>query len=181
LIITGWRRLIGSPKLQIILHKRATKYRSLLRKTTYKDKGSYESSPACTVERTFVKLQCCDFSLCGCSLCFHDGISSQQTLLNLLYQILPKLLHKIAIELIFEKLSCCGYFLVFHDDKESDAASRDFYAYIYIYIYICIYMYIYIYVYKFIHIRTYIYIYMYYIYIYKFIHIYIYIYIYMYL
>jgi len=42
---TGWRRLIGSPKLQIIFHKRATKYRSLLREMTYKDKGSYESSP----------------------------------------------------------------------------------------------------------------------------------------
>jgi len=45
---TGWRRLIESPKLQIIFHKRATKYRSLLRKMTYKDKGSYESSPPCT-------------------------------------------------------------------------------------------------------------------------------------
>ena len=45
---TGWRRLIGSPKLQIIFHKRAIKYRSLLRKMTYKDKGSYESSPPCT-------------------------------------------------------------------------------------------------------------------------------------
>jgi len=42
---TGWRRLIRSPKLQIIVHKRATNYRSLLRKMTYKDKGSYESSP----------------------------------------------------------------------------------------------------------------------------------------
>jgi len=42
---TGWRRLIGSPELQIIFHKRATKYRSLLRKMTCKDKGSYESSP----------------------------------------------------------------------------------------------------------------------------------------
>ena len=46
---TGWRRLIGSPKLQIIFHKRATKYRSLLRKMTYKDKGSYESSPPCSL------------------------------------------------------------------------------------------------------------------------------------
>ena len=46
-IDTGWRRLIGSPKLQIIFHKRATKYRALLRKMTYKDKGSYESSPPC--------------------------------------------------------------------------------------------------------------------------------------
>jgi len=45
---TGWRRLTGSPKLQIIFHKRATKYRSLLRKMTYKDKGSYESSQPCT-------------------------------------------------------------------------------------------------------------------------------------
>ena len=44
---TGWRRLIGSPKLQIIFHKRAIKYRSLVRKMTYKDKGSYESSPPC--------------------------------------------------------------------------------------------------------------------------------------
>jgi len=42
---TGWRKLIGSTKLHIIFHKRATKYRSLLRKMTYKDKGSYESSP----------------------------------------------------------------------------------------------------------------------------------------
>ena len=49
---TGWRRLIGSPKLQIILHKRATKYRALLRKMTYKDKGSYESSPPCTFPYT---------------------------------------------------------------------------------------------------------------------------------
>jgi len=44
---TDWRRLIGCPKLQIIVHKRATKYTSLLRKMTYKDKGSYESSPPC--------------------------------------------------------------------------------------------------------------------------------------
>jgi len=44
-LYTGWRRLIGSPKLQIIFHKRATKYRSLLQKMTGKDKGSYESSP----------------------------------------------------------------------------------------------------------------------------------------
>jgi len=45
---TGWRRLIGYPKLQVIFHKRATKYRSLLRKMIYQDKGSYESSPPCT-------------------------------------------------------------------------------------------------------------------------------------
>jgi len=38
---TGWRRLIGSHKLQIIFHKRATIYGSLLQKMTYKDKRSY--------------------------------------------------------------------------------------------------------------------------------------------
>jgi len=48
---TGCRRLTGSSKLQIIFHKRATKYRSLLRTMTYKDKGSYESSPPCTTPK----------------------------------------------------------------------------------------------------------------------------------
>jgi len=33
--------------LQIIFHKRAIKYRSLLQKMTLKDKGSYKSSPPC--------------------------------------------------------------------------------------------------------------------------------------
>jgi len=46
--VTGWRRLVGSPKLQIISHKTATKYRSLLWKMTYQDKGSYGSSPPCS-------------------------------------------------------------------------------------------------------------------------------------
>ena len=49
---TGWRRLRGSPTLQIIFHKRAIKYRSLLQEMTYKDKGSYESSPPCTWDLT---------------------------------------------------------------------------------------------------------------------------------
>ena len=33
---------------RVIFHKRATKYRSILREMTYKDKGSYGSSPPCT-------------------------------------------------------------------------------------------------------------------------------------
>jgi len=51
---TGWQRLIGSPKLQIIFHKRATKYRSLLRKMTYKETGSHESSPPCRVRKSWI-------------------------------------------------------------------------------------------------------------------------------
>jgi len=46
--ITGWQKLTGTPTMQIIFHKRATKYRSILRKMTYKDKVSYESLPPCT-------------------------------------------------------------------------------------------------------------------------------------
>jgi len=49
---TGWRRLIGSPKLQIIFHKTATKYRSLLQKMTCKDQASYGSLPPCTTDRS---------------------------------------------------------------------------------------------------------------------------------
>jgi len=40
---TGWRRLIGCLKLQVIFRKKASNYRSLLRKMTYIDKASYDS------------------------------------------------------------------------------------------------------------------------------------------
>ena len=46
---TGWRRLIGCLKLQVIFRKRATNCRALLRKMTYKDKASYDSTPPCTL------------------------------------------------------------------------------------------------------------------------------------
>ena len=49
---TGWRRLIGCLKLQVILCKRATDYRALLTKMTYKDKASYDSTPCCRVFET---------------------------------------------------------------------------------------------------------------------------------
>jgi len=37
---TGWRRLIGCLKFQVIFRKKATIYRALLRKMTYEDKAS---------------------------------------------------------------------------------------------------------------------------------------------
>ena len=46
---TGFRRLIGCLKLQVIFRKRATNYRALLRKIPCEDKTSYGSSPPCTV------------------------------------------------------------------------------------------------------------------------------------
>jgi len=46
-LYTGWRRLIGCLKSQVIARKRATNYRALLRKMTYKDKASYDFTPPC--------------------------------------------------------------------------------------------------------------------------------------
>jgi len=54
---TGWRGLTGSPTLHIIFHKRAIKYRSFLRKMTYKDKGSCESSPPCTIVNINIRVK----------------------------------------------------------------------------------------------------------------------------
>jgi len=45
---TGWRRPIGCLKLQVISRKRATNYRALLWKMTFKDTTWYVSSPPCT-------------------------------------------------------------------------------------------------------------------------------------
>ena len=44
---TGWRRCIGCLKLQVSFCKRATNFRALLYKMTYKDKASYISTPPC--------------------------------------------------------------------------------------------------------------------------------------
>jgi len=47
---TGRRRLIGSLKLQVIFCKRATKYRTLLRKMTTEYKASCDSTPSHTCD-----------------------------------------------------------------------------------------------------------------------------------
>ena len=39
-LATGWRRPIGYLKLQVIFRNRATNFRALLQKMTYKDKAS---------------------------------------------------------------------------------------------------------------------------------------------
>ena len=44
---TGWRRVIGCLKSQVIFRKRVTNYRVLLRKITYEDKASYDPTPPC--------------------------------------------------------------------------------------------------------------------------------------
>jgi len=46
---TGWRRPIGCLISQIFFRILATNYRALWRKMTYKDKGSYDSTPPCII------------------------------------------------------------------------------------------------------------------------------------
>jgi len=53
-IYTGWRRRRGCLKLQVIFRKRATNYRALLRKITYRDKASYDSTPPCSKSNTSI-------------------------------------------------------------------------------------------------------------------------------
>ena len=47
LVCSGWRRLLGCLEFLVIFRKRATNYRALLRKMTYEDKTSYDSTPPC--------------------------------------------------------------------------------------------------------------------------------------
>jgi len=59
---TGWRRTIGCLMLQVIFHKRATKYRAFWREMTYKNKASSGSSPPCIIQMceyvTYVLIEC---------------------------------------------------------------------------------------------------------------------------
>jgi len=81
---TGWRRLIGSPKLQIIFHNRATKYRSLLQKMTYKDKGSYGSSQPCRCEYDESNYRVASWKECyDCGVHFHLNCNKLRSLLYL--------------------------------------------------------------------------------------------------
>jgi len=79
---TGWRRLIGCLKLQVIFRKRTTNYMALLQKMTHEDKASYDSTPPCTRVPCFgirfrecplrVLWHCCDMEthlLCFFSVC----------------------------------------------------------------------------------------------------------------
>jgi len=61
---TGWQRPIGCLKLQVIFRKRATNHRALLRKMTYEDKASYDSTPPCS-ELSFENFCKCRASVCA--------------------------------------------------------------------------------------------------------------------
>ena len=135
---TGWRRVIGSPKLQIIFHKRATKYGSLLWKMTYTDKGSYESWPP--------------FSAASDVLCTWF----LYTYINL--HVFPDIIISTVWCIVIGRLIFTGHFpqkspiisgCFAEDDRNlrhpmdlQHPVSLSLYFPIYIYIYICIYVYI---------------------------------------
>ena len=56
--------------MQIIFHKRALKYRALSLEMTYKDKGSYESSPPCSsdgvVQKCMIFRRIVELCVCVC-------------------------------------------------------------------------------------------------------------------
>ena len=54
-VSTGWRRLMGCLKLQVLFRKRATNHRALLLKMTYKDKAPDDSTTPCIY--TFIEVQ----------------------------------------------------------------------------------------------------------------------------
>jgi len=99
---TGWRRLMGSPKLQIIFHKRAIKYRSLLRRMTCKEKGSYESSPPCSVYRPY------QMSFCEQVLTCTESASSEYLTTSWYLGALQGRLGrvKLVVKLVFDVLRC---------------------------------------------------------------------------
>ena len=70
---TGWRRLIGCLKLQVIFCKRATNYRALSRKMTYEEQGSCHSTPPC-VDTCGVDIwEGLDVVMYGLETCRHMG------------------------------------------------------------------------------------------------------------
>ena len=119
---TGWRRLIGSPKLQIIFHKRATKYTSLLRKMTQKDKGSYESSPPCSSASS--PPQPITIYICTCTY---------------VYIYIYEYIHMYVLILIYMYIYIWIYSYVYTHQSQYIYVYIHMYIHIYINIYICMY------------------------------------------
>jgi len=68
-----WRKLIGCLKLQVIFRKRATTYRTLLRKMTYEDEASYDFMPPCralwmSIRRIHSTCRCYVTNFCMCDM-----------------------------------------------------------------------------------------------------------------
>ena len=65
IVHTGWRRLIGYLKLQVVFRKKATNFRALLKKMPHKDKASYGSSLPCMRTPTFRNTLRCTATHCN--------------------------------------------------------------------------------------------------------------------
>ena len=72
---TGWRRLIGSLKSQVLCCNRATNYRALLRKMTYKNKVSCDSTPPCRGMYLFLSDSLCSSLFLSHSVFLHLSLT----------------------------------------------------------------------------------------------------------
>ena len=124
------------PNLQIIFHKRATKYRLLLRKKTYKDKRSHESPPPCSTVKTHIytsyEYMCIYTHMFTCRCIYVN------TYIYIYIYIFIYIFMYTRI-----------YIHIFIDTHIYTYIHTHIYTNIYIYIYIYIHIYIYIYMYIF--------------------------------
>jgi len=136
---TEWQRPIGCFKLQVIFRKRATNYRALLRKMTYKDKASYGSLPPCIhiVEYAYIIFV---YYMYVCTHAYniktlHFRITNHGRETGLRIQVLGfRYVQNVRVSTISIHIYIYIYIFIY-------------YTYIYIYLYI-IHIYIYIYIYK---------------------------------
>ena len=133
-------RCIGCLKLQVILRKRATNYRALLRKMTLEDKASYDSTAPCSRHprlgciKTWPHLppsspMCVYVCMCVCMcmcVCVYVCERESDT---------------------WARSAHVSWARSAHIVTHGRAARAPSHIFIYIYIYICICIYIYIYVY----------------------------------
>ena len=74
-VYTGWLGSKGSLKLKVIFSQRATNYRALLRKMTYKDKASYDSTPPYMSSMCgYTCVECISNVICYC-MCAYNFIT----------------------------------------------------------------------------------------------------------
>ena len=132
--------------MQVSFRQRATNYRALLRKMTYKDKTSYGSSPPCSADAKALQMALEKF------LNMLRNFSVENFLKCVYY------IYTCIHIYIYQNIFIYMYIYVHIYIRMYIYIHIYIRIYIHIYIYICIYIYIYIYVYIYIYIYICVYI-----------------------
>jgi len=117
---TGWRRPIGCLMLQVIFRKRATNYRALLRKTTWKDKASKSAGHKTHPRRALVSKRCMNM------IYIHHVHSFYGINMNLSVSLC------LSLPLSFSLSARKGSWM-----SKPRMTTRCIYIYIYVHIYVC--------------------------------------------